>query len=770
MKQRYLYILFMGSFLCFQNIKAEKVGIHENDTIKTYNLDEVIVTSSTKETNNLRLLPGSVSILSPQAISARQIDALKDISAFVPNLYMPDYGSKMTSAIYIRGIGARSSGQSIGLYVDNVPYLDKSAFDFELNDIQRIEVLRGPQGTLYGRNAMGGIVNIYTLSPFDYQGTKLSVSGGNYGAFKVKTSHYDKLSNRVGLAISGYYDRNDGFFMNEYNHTQADKEQSAGGRLKLDWLITDRLKAEYTFNYDYVDQGAFPYGQYDKATGTVLPVRINDPSSYWRRTLNNSVYLEWKTDRFILSSTTAYQYLKDDMKMDQDYTEKNIFILNQRQKQYAWSEELAIKSNNKSNHQWSFGGYGFYNSLKTDGPVTFKEDGIREIMQDPFDKMAAANPGMPQLTVQGDALNQIYFPGAFDTPTYGFALFHQSTYNNLFIKGLSLTAGVRLDYERAKMTYDSAVDSMKMGIKMGPMSMTLPVNAHLQGDLSQEFLQVLPKVSLRYQCAPETFTYLSVAKGYKTGGYNVQMFGDLVQAQAQYDLMSKFMPDKAKEPADVKSVASYKPEHSWNYEAGVRSELIKGRLSTELTLFYMDIRDIQLTTFAENGSGRMITNGGKANSYGVEVSLRSRIATGLTADVNYGFTRAVFRDYIYSERDGSEVDCKNNFIPYTPRHTFSVGLQYTKLIHKKFIDQFTASAQMTGAGKIFWTEKNEISQPFYCVLNGKVGVRKGIVRIDLWSRNLTNTDYQAFYFESFDQSFIQKGKPFQIGGEISVAF
>lgn len=165
MNQRYLYILVAGALTCLQPIKAEWVNENVNDTIKTYNIGEVIVTSSTKETNDLRTLPGAVSILSPQAIAARQIDALKDISAFIPNLYMPDYGSKMTSAIYIRGIGARSSGQSIGLYVDNVPYLDKSAFDFELNDIQRIEVLRGPQGTLYGRNAMGGIVNIYTLSP-----------------------------------------------------------------------------------------------------------------------------------------------------------------------------------------------------------------------------------------------------------------------------------------------------------------------------------------------------------------------------------------------------------------------------------------------------------------------------------------------------------------------------------------------------------------------------------------------------------------------------
>ena len=123
-------------------------------------MDEVVITSSTKETNDLRLLPGSVSLLSPQDINARQIDALKDISVYIPNLYMPDYGARLTSAIYIRGIGARSSGQSIGLYVDNIPYLDKSAFDFEFNDIQRIEGFRGPHGTLYGRNAVGGIIHV----------------------------------------------------------------------------------------------------------------------------------------------------------------------------------------------------------------------------------------------------------------------------------------------------------------------------------------------------------------------------------------------------------------------------------------------------------------------------------------------------------------------------------------------------------------------------------------------------------------------------------
>ncbi|MDR1161905.1 MAG: TonB-dependent receptor plug domain-containing protein, partial [Tannerellaceae bacterium] len=258
------WLVVISILLCVHTGKADNTN--PNDTIKTYNIDEVVITSSTKETNAFRTLPGSVSVISPQAINGRQIDALKDISSFVPNLYIPDYGAKLTSAIYIRGIGARSSGQTVGLYVDNVPYPDKSTFDFELTDIQRIEVFRGPQGTLYGRNAIGGIINIYTLSPFDFQGTKLSLSGGNYGQLKAKASHYRKLGENVGVSLSGYYDRNDGFFKNIYTGKSADPEESAGGRFRLDWRVTPRFSAAYTLSYDHVNQGAFPYRFYNKET------------------------------------------------------------------------------------------------------------------------------------------------------------------------------------------------------------------------------------------------------------------------------------------------------------------------------------------------------------------------------------------------------------------------------------------------------------------------------------------------------------------------
>ena len=115
---------------------------------------------------------------------------------------MPDYGSKLTSPVYIRGIGSRINSPSVGLYVDYVPYFEKAAFDFDFFDIKRIEVLRGPQGTLFGRNTMGGIVNIVTTSPMDYQGNHINLSAGNYGTYSLNAGHYGKINDKLGYSLA----------------------------------------------------------------------------------------------------------------------------------------------------------------------------------------------------------------------------------------------------------------------------------------------------------------------------------------------------------------------------------------------------------------------------------------------------------------------------------------------------------------------------------------------------------------------------------------
>ena len=748
--------------------------------------DEIVVRSSGKETNNLWNVPEAVSLITPLKIANRQIESVKDLSAFVPNLFIPDYGSKMTTPVYLRGVGARSSGQSVGMYVDNIPYMDKSTFDFEFLDIQRIEVLRGPQGTLYGRNAMGGIINVYTLSPLEYQGHKISIGGGNHGTWNARVSKLARFGDRVGLSVGAYYDREGGYFRNEYTGKKADDGQSAGGRLKLEWDITPRLRMMVASSFDFTDQGAFAYGLYEKESHRTAPVNYNDRGSYLRRMSNNSVRFEYRTEQLLLTSNTGYQWLSDAMWMDQDFTPESIFTINQRQRQHAVNQELTLRSaDTERRYQWSVGAFAFYNHLTTDGDVLFKEDGIRGILQPVFD----AIPMPIRLTILND---EIPNPGVYRTPTVGAALFHQSTFNDLLTPGLSVTLGLRLDYEKQYLRYNTSMaldlraENKPAGPPMlPPAGIEMPIARTLVGTDDQQFLQYLPKISVKYECSPEVMTYLTVAKGYKAGGYNIQMFSEVMQDSLRASRPSMSMggggggstgrPAAETRAADgtgsIRNALAYKPEETWNYELGTRGTFWDGRLNVEVALFAMDIRNVQLTQFVDGGSGRILTNAGRGLSYGAEATVGLRPVDGLSVDINYGFTHATFRDYdAGTDNQGQAVNYRGQFIPYVPQHTFSVGASYTLNLPGRWVNQMTFAAQYTGAGRIFWTEANDLRQPFYGLLNAKVAFRHDFVRLELWGRNLLATDYGAFYFESFGRSFLQRGKPLTCGANLVFAF
>ncbi len=194
----------------------------ENDSIvMKYTAKEVVI-ESFKQNDNLFTQPISASLLTGKDMDVYNIQNIKEVTALIPNLYMPDYGSKMTSPVFIRGIGAAKNAPSVGLYVDGVPYFDRSSFDFNINDIERIEVLRGSQGTLYGRNTMGGIINVFTKSPFKYKGTNLNISAGNYHSYQTGVSHYGNVDNKLGYAVSGNYMHSGGYFNNTFTEKKAD--------------------------------------------------------------------------------------------------------------------------------------------------------------------------------------------------------------------------------------------------------------------------------------------------------------------------------------------------------------------------------------------------------------------------------------------------------------------------------------------------------------------------------------------------------------------
>ncbi|MCL2649396.1 MAG: TonB-dependent receptor [Candidatus Azobacteroides sp.] len=749
----YLFFIIGQQFLLAENKKNEFE--YNSDTLKSYVLNEVIVSSSSKETNELKTLPASITVLTPSQINSLKINSVKDLSMIIPNFFIPDYGSKLSTPVYIRGIGERATGQTIGVYVDNMPYLDKSTFDFDFMDIQRIEVLRGPQGTLYGRNAMGGIINIFTHSPLNYNQTKILLSSGNYGLMQAKAAVSHRLDDQSGLSVSGYYDSNDGYFTNQYTGKKADGMDAAGGRFRLDWQASKNLIFQYIFNYDYSDQGAFPYGVY--TNGKIADPNYNMEGRYIREVIGNNLNISYENERILLTSSTGYQYFDDNMKMDTDYSPESIFSINQKQVQNAFTEEITIKSNDKRNFQWSFGSMGFYDNLHTNTPTTFGQDGVRDLLSPMINIGSTMNPNAPTFTITDETIT---VPGVFHTPSMGIALFHQVTYNNLFVKGLSVTAGIRVDYEKNKLDYNSSLlinTNMQMKMPPGTPPRRMPLDTALVGSESMKYTKVIPKLALKYAFDDNHYLYASVSNGYKSGGYNVNMFADLIQNAFREKYDKTF-----NNALSVKEAASYKPEYSWNYELGYKGELVKDVLYGEFAGYYIDVRDIQLTQFVQSGQGRIINNAASAKSFGGEVSLTAHLFNDFNLSVNYGYTNATFKN--------DTLGYSGKRIPFAPQNTLALSAVYNKNFHKKWIDNFNIQAQYNAAGRIYWTEANDVYQNFYGVLNAKASFTKGFFGLAFWAKNMLNEEYAAFYFESMGRNLAQRGKPMQWGIDLNLRF
>lgn len=769
------------------------------DTLRVIDVEEIVVIASPKENRKLREQPTAVTLLSQQDMQANQVTSIKSLTGLVPNIFIPDYGSKLTSAIYIRGIGSRINTPSVGLYVDNVPYIDKSAFDFNYADIERIEVLRGPQGTLYGRNTMAGLIRVHTKSPFTYQGTDVRLSAGTHDQYSASLTHYHRISDKFAFSAGGFYGYSGGFFKNSFNNKKIDDVNEAGGRMRAIYFPTENLKLDFTVNYEYSDQGGYPYFY----TGTVDPadegrseyigkISINDQSSYRRNLLNTGLNIEYQANSFILSAVTGHQYMNDRMFLDQDFTEQDLFNIEQKQKLNTISEEIVFKSKRGKRWQWATGAFGFYQWLKTDAPVTFKRDGIEQMIEGNVNKVFAGVP-FPQMNMAVNN-NPLLVNDRMDTPTLNGAIYHQSTINDILVEGLSFTAGLRMDYEKNSIKYDcnSNIDyDFKIAFPGRPIPDITIDNilspANLTGKLDHDYFQLLPKFALQYEWKKNNSIYATVSRGYRSGGYNIQMFSDLVRTELQNSMINSLLA-REELPAnmlptitalvkeqirvvDVEAESMYKPEYTWNYEVGSHLTLWNGRLLADLSAFYMDTRNQQVSHFVESGAGRITVNAGKSRSYGAEAALRASLTNALTLNASYGYTHATFKDYETIDNNNVAVNYKDNYVPFTPMHTFNIGAQYLLQMNARcWLDQIQFDTNYNGAARIYWTEQNNAKQPFYGTLNARIAFNKGNGQIALWSRNTLNKKYATFYFESLGNGFMQKGRPIQLGIDLRCNF
>ena len=776
-------ILTLSALLCSTFAQAAVVPT-ESDSSRVINLEEAIIVATPKQTTQLRKQPLAANLYSGKELEQLQVTSLKGLSALAPNFFMPDYGSRYTSAVYIRGIGSRMNTPAVGLYVDNIAYVDKSAYDFSFTDIDRIDVLRGPQATLYGRNTMGGVIRIYTSDPLHNYGTQLSLGGSTRnGGRTASFTTFLHPTDKFGISLSGYYNGENGFYTNSATGKKADFSDAGGGKLKMSYRPSSRLRFDFTASYEQSYEGACPYYYEGAAAGEeqyadhVGTLSQNRPSTYRRSVLNTGLSIAWRAERFTLNSVTAYQRVADRLFIDQDFIEADIFSLDQRQKLNTVSQEFSLKSKGGKPWQWTTGVYGMYQHAKTTCPVDFYQDGV-DYLNNIFKNVLPA--GMPMSL--GFTGSELPFRASLKTPAANAALFHQSSYK--FGNGLTLSAGLRLDYDYQRLDLRSGV-ATPIDFQFAMMGRPVPFqsNPALNDKLNNDTWQLLPKLALQYDFKQNLGNvYASVSKGYRSGGYNIQAYSDLSQSMLKGDMMQQVydysynmmtgmgMPGVVVEknlsslkenipaPADAATLY-YKPEQTWSYEVGGHFNFCEGAFQLDATAFLMDTRDQQVANFAESGMGRNVKNAGKSRSYGAEISARTRwMDNRLTVNTNYGFTHATFRG-------------TDNYVPYVPKHTLSATADFRQPLNGDFLRAITLGANLSAAGDIMWDEANTHQQDFYATLGAHLSLEfDRDIALTLWGKNLTNTDYSTFCFDSMNRRYAQRGIPCHFGAELKVKF
>lgn len=763
------------------------------DSSKVVDLDEVVVVSQPKEQVRLRLQPVSSNVFGSEQLQQLNVRDLSQLSQYVPSFVMPSYGSRLTSSMYVRGIGSRINNPAVGVYYDNIPLMSKSAFNNHFYMLDRVDVLRGPQGTLYGQNTEGGLVRIYSKNPMNYQGTdvRLGIGTGLYS--NVEVAHYHRPSEKLAFSVAGFYSGLKGFIDNQNFDKKNDLTNEAGGKLRLMYAPNKKLTFDWTADYQYVNQNGFGYGEMIKETGSQgdmeFKTKPEDPSTtimngYKRNMFTTGLNISYNTDKLLFTSTTSYQFLEDLMLMDQDYMAGDYLQLSQAQKMNALTQEFVLRNHDTSRWQHTTGLFGSYQWMRTDAPVYFGEgitapigNAIANAMKNSMIKgmlgrfmaqgmtaeqaQAAAEAAVAKMGVTMTA--EMAVPGLYHTPQMSLGLYHES--NILITDRLKATVGLRLAHDWAKIEYD-ALAYMNMTGGTANATATYHLTSYVADARSKSFTQLLPKFALTYTFDENIGNiYALVSKGYRAGGYNFQMFSDILQTDLNAHQQDAMRGDYDVEhtAADydaIEETTQYKPEESWNYELGTHLNLFGGSTHLDLSLYYMQIRNQQLSVMMPGSNyGRIMVNAGKSHSCGVEATLRGRaFDNAFDWGVTYAFTNAKFDEYdTYND----------NYVPFVPQHTFSAMADY-------HFGNFTIGANLAGQGKTWWDEANTFSQKLYATLGAHADYDFGPVLVSLWGRNITNTNYNTFAIASSavggTHYFAQKANPIQVGADVRIHF
>jgi|HubBroStandDraft_4_1064222.scaffolds.fasta_scaffold00025_34 iron complex outermembrane receptor protein len=594
-------------------------------------LQEVIVTA-TKREENVYDVPVSMTVFSADDISRNRIVTPDDFAVRVPGLTYIPYGSN-EAYFSMRGIELDddSSGedQPVVLFVDDIAAASISdAQPADLYDIDRVEVLKGPQGTLFGRNALGGVISIYTHNPtFQTEGTS-EVTYGKYNLAEFKGMFNTPLIDDVlagRLVVTEHH--SDGYVDNitNGNHIGGRDRQTARGKL----LFEPAKNVKNVFQFDLLHERGTPdstiwaQGNFRPSLFPTLAYGPWVTSESYDGTIKRNIWgltdrLDVTTAVGTITSITGYRHLSTSVTQQDFGDPTSMWVPTIAGHDTQFSEELRLASPSDQKLTWLAGLY--YLQSRKERPITIDANLVPGTAFYFF-------PTVPQYTAY---IRQ-------NTTTSSPAVFGEATY--ALSSKVALTAGARYTNDHK----DGSTYVNPANLLGGPA---------ISANYSHSWDAVTPKITLTYKPISPLMTYATVSRGYQSGGYNVN-------ASTSAGLQTPFAP-----------------EYVWNYELGTKFDGLDHRLQASLAAFYAKYTDLQIIEFNIQTNTTITENAASSTAKGAEFDIHYLVAPFVTASVAYSYLDGRFTNYVVSNGPGAPPTILTGTqLPYSPTNSLTVSLE-----------------------------------------------------------------------------------------------
>jgi iron complex outermembrane receptor protein len=662
------------------------------------------VVTARKRDEALLDVPVAVSAFSEEDILSAGIVRPQDFIALTPNMTMVQTQNQGTSFITVRGISqARNSEPSVAVLIDGVLMANPSQFNQELFDIESIEVLKGPQGALYGRNAIGGAVLIRTRAPGDELEGQLMAGYDSGPGFKVRGGVGGPLagSETWKFQTSFSYFDTDGYIDNPFLGEEADPFKDVSGRVKLLWEPSDTSAADFRVYASQVDTQALYFNITESVNDTSLPVRVNNRGVNERDMYGAALKLDFDLGGVTLTSVTAFDTLEELLTGDQfDFLpipESAIFNIGfPDQAQHQWldveavSQEIRFTSPSEERLRWITGAYLIATDrfISTGNVFDFGTGVVPEVKREP---LPIFNPQFSYLADSQDNL--------------AWAVFAQMDYD--LTDRLEGSFALRYDRDERENTTETPAEFIPLPLQ----GIAFPGQVRKE---SWDDLQ--PKATLRFKPNEDVTTYIGYSRGFRSGGFNQTGVGTAGIAGVG-DLFDQ-------ETADT-------------LEAGVKAQLMDNRLSTSASIYHTRAKGSYYFVFDPNTSTQNLGNLDEVEYQGLEVELQARASDSLDLYLRGGLTDSEIKE---SRRAPTDV---GNQAPLVSEYTINIGAQWRRALSAEGRMSFFLRPDFQIIGDTYWYPDNFTVRDPVELLNLRAGLETDTWSLVAWSRNLTDEEYNA---------------------------